>query len=506
MAEKTGNVHFPLFVRGDIDGFIGLFIDNLVNLLLITGLCLSLGFPGSLVFGKILPGTALSVLAGNVFYSWQARKLALRERRLDVTALPYGINTVSLFAYFSFILAPVYLQTKDADMAWKVGVAACFVSGVFEGLGAFVGQRIRGLTPRAALLATLAGIAIVFLALNHTIPLWDKPLIAFIPLAFILVEYFSRVRLPLRIPAGLYALIAGGIVAWGTGAMDGSALVKSVETIGFYVPPFTAPEIIEGFREIVPYLGIAVPMGIMSFFGTLQNIESASAAGDDFPAMPALAMNGIGTMVGSLFGSPFPTTVYIGHPGWKLLGARAGYSVINGAVMTIICFSGFMSVIAGLVPLEAGYPILLWIGIIITAQAFSSTPREHAPAVALGLLPAIASWGLLLLRQFINTGGKYSTGQVDALVSKTLPHMKGIIAFSEGPLLSAMFLTAVGVYLIEKRFLKAFYWVIPLILCSYFGFIHSPAVGIGMAGQVPYGYGLFALVVLGVHFYNRYRK
>jgi hypothetical protein len=30
----------PWFVRGDIDGFIGLFIDNLVNLLIATGLCL----------------------------------------------------------------------------------------------------------------------------------------------------------------------------------------------------------------------------------------------------------------------------------------------------------------------------------------------------------------------------------------------------------------------------------------------------------------------------------
>ncbi len=504
--DKTGaEFHFPLFVKGDIDGFIGLFIDNLVNLLLITGLCLSLGLPAGLVFGKILPGTALAVLAGNLFYAYQARKLAIKEKRLDVTALPYGINTVSLFAFFSFILAPVYLQTRDADLTWKVGVSCCFISGVFEGLGAFIGARIRKITPRAALLSTLAGIAIVFIALNHTIPLWDRPLIAFVPLAFILIEYFSHAKLPFRIPAGMYALCAGGIIAWTMGAMDKNALIKSTETISVYFPAFTAVELVQGIRDVVPYLGISIPMGIMAFFGTLQNIESAAAAGDEYPAMPALAMNGIGTIVGSFFGSPFPTTVYIGHPGWKLMGARAGYSIINGAVITFICFTGFMSVIASIIPLEAGYPILLWIGIIITAQAFSSTPREHAPAVALGLLPAIASWGLTLLRQFINAGGKYSTEEMNTIVSTTLPHLKGIIAFSEGPLLSAMFLTAVGVYLIEKQFLKAFYWVLPLILCSYFGFIHSSSVGIGMAGQVPSGYTVFALVVLLVYFYNRLR-
>lgn len=502
MKAEEREFHVPLMVRGDIDGFIGLFIDNLVNLLLITGLCLSLGMSAELVFGRILPGTALSVLAGNLFYAWQARRLAASERRTDVTALPYGINTVSLFAYFSFIIAPVYLQTRDATLAWKVGVAACLVSGVFEGLGAFVGERLRRITPRAALLSTLAGIAIAFIALNHVFPLWEKPLIAFVPLAFILIEYFSRAKLPLRIPAGLYALVFGGAIAWGTGAMDGGALARSLEGVAVYIPSPAVAELVQGFGDILPYLGIAIPMGILSFFGTLQNIESAVAAGDEFPATPALAMNGIGTMVGALFGSPFPTTVYIGHPGWKALGARSGYSVINGAVMTVICMTGLIGVIASLVPLEAGYPILLWIGIVITAQAFQSTPREHAPAVALGLLPATASWGLSLLRQYVNAGGARPAGEVDALIATALPHLRGILAFAEGPLLSAMFLTAVGVYLIEKDFLKAFYWTLPLAVCSWFGLVHSSSVGLGMGGWIPAGYSLFALVVLITHLYT----
>lgn len=502
MNEEAKGFRLPLMVRGDIDGFIGLFIDNLVNLLLITGLCMSLGMGADLVFGRILPGTALSVLAGNIFYSWQARRLARREGRDDVTALPYGINTVSLFAYFSFIIAPVYLQTKDAALAWKVGVAACLVSGVFEGLGAFVGERLRRVTPRAALLSTLAGIAIAFIALNHVFPLWEKPLIAFVPLAFILIEYFSRARLPFGIPAGLYALVCGGAIAWGMGAMDAGALVRSLDGVALCLPSPAFAEMVRGLSDILPYLSVAVPMGILSFFGTLQNIESAAAAGDEFPATPALAMNGVGTVVGALFGSPFPTTVYIGHPGWKALGARSAYSVINGAVMTVLCISGLIGVIASLIPLDAGYPILLWIGIVITAQAFQSTPREHAPAVALGLMPAIASWGLSLLRQYAGAGGSRPAAEVDALIASTLPHLKGILAFAEGPLLSAMFLTAVGVYLIERDFLKAFYWTLPPAVCSWFGLIHSSAVGFGTAGWVSAGYALFALVVLATYAYR----
>lgn len=495
----------PFFVRGDFDGFIGLFIDNLVNLLIITGLCLSIGMDERLIFGRILPATALSVLAGNIFYAWQSRRLARREQRLDVTALPYGINTVSLLAFFSLIIMPVYVQTKDAELAWQVGVMSCLISGIFEGLGAFFGDFLRRISPRAALLATLAGIAIAFIALDHTIKIWDKPVIAFIPLALILVEYFSHVRLPFRIPAGFYALFLGSLIAWTTGAMDGAALTKSIDQISLHVPDFALFSIFtaDNMARMVPYLSISVPMGLMSFFGTLQNIESASAAGDTYRAMPALAMNGAGTVVGALFGSPFPTTVYIGHPGWKGLGARSGYSVLNGAVITLICFTGLMSVVVSLIPLEAGYPILLWIGVVITAQAFQTTPGEHAPAVALGLMPAIAAWGLSLLRQFVNAGGGKPVEETNRIIAATLPHLKGILVFAEGPLFSAMFLTGVAVYIIEKNFLRAFYWTLPLIAFSWLGLIHSPAVGWGMAGMVPLGYGLFAGVLLLVWVYER---
>lgn len=497
---------YPVFVKGDIDGFIGLFIDNLVNLLIITGLCLSIGMPSSLVFGRMLPGTATAVLAGNIFYSWQAHRLARREGRSDVTALPYGINTVSLFAFFSLIIAPVYIQTKDADFAWKVGVISCFVSGFFEGIGAFFGDRLRKLTPRAALLSTLAGIAISFIALDQTIKIWDRPIIALIPLALIMSEYFSHVKLPFRIPAGFYALAIGSVIAWSTGAMNTARLMQSTGEVSIYIPGFFLLDIINGvsIRDILPYLSISIPMGIMAFFGTLQNIESASAAGDTYPAMPTLAMNGIGTIIGSFFGSPFPSTVYIGHPGWKGLGARSGYSIINGAVMTVICFTGLMSVIVSAIPLEAGFPILLWIGVIITAQAFQTTPREHAPAVALGLMPAIASWGLTLLRQFVNAEGKFSTAEMNDIIAKTLPHLKGILVFSEGALFSAMFLSAVAVYLIEKDFLKAFFWAIPLIVFSYFGFIHSHEIGLCAAGEITLGYMLFSITLLLIYLYNRF--
>ncbi|MGD1048465.1 MAG: NCS2 family permease, partial [Candidatus Krumholzibacteriaceae bacterium] len=128
----------PWFVKGDIDGFFGLAIDNLIQFLLIATLCpLIAGIPAAFVYSRVLPGAALSVVFGNVFYSWQAHRLAVREKRHDVTAIPYGINTVSLFAYLIFIMGPVYRETGSYDLAWRAGLLACLGSGLIEFGGAF---------------------------------------------------------------------------------------------------------------------------------------------------------------------------------------------------------------------------------------------------------------------------------------------------------------------------------------------------------------------------------
>ena len=140
---------FRWWHKGDLDGFFGLFIDNLIQLILISVLCTYvLGMPGELIYGRILPGVAVSLLVGNIFYAFQARALSRRTGRADVTALPYGVNTVSLFAYVLFVMKPVVEQTHDVDLAWKAGLAACVGSGLIELGGAFVAGWVKRITPR----------------------------------------------------------------------------------------------------------------------------------------------------------------------------------------------------------------------------------------------------------------------------------------------------------------------------------------------------------------------
>src|SRR5471030_1358142 len=212
------------FVRGDIDGFFGLALDNLVQLLLIDTLCrFVLGFPPELIYGRVLPGAAVSILVGNIYYAIQAKKLAERTGRTDVCALPYGINTVSLFSHVFLVMLPAKaLATKaglpdPSRVAWQAGLFATFCSGAIELVGAFVAERVRKATPRAALLSTLAGIALGFISLGFLFRTFARPIVGLTTLGVVMLTYFGRVRFKGRIPGGMVAVALGTALCWVTG-------------------------------------------------------------------------------------------------------------------------------------------------------------------------------------------------------------------------------------------------------------------------------------------------
>jgi adenine/guanine/hypoxanthine permease len=526
----------PVFVAGDLDGFFGLAIDNLIQFLLILGLGSAvIGFPISLMLQTVLPGAALSVLIGNLFYSYQSQKLSQRTGRTNVTALPYGINTVSLFAFVFLVMLPVkqaavasgMSQADAALSAWRTGLAACFLSGLIELLGSIVAERIRKATPRAALLSTLAGIAISFIAIDFAIRTFRMPLVALLPLSVILATYFSGIKMPARIPGGAWAVGLGTISAWILAAIPNAETPVNIETLrqsvgklAFYPPIPVIGDLIAGLQNdltakaLVP---VILPMGLFNLLGSLQNIESAEAAGDSYPTAPCLAVNGLGSLAAAMFGSCFPTTIYIGHPGWKGLGARSGYSILNGVFFTVMSLFGLTYLVSALIPIEAGMAIVLWIGIVITAQAFEATPRRHAPAVALGLFPAIAAWGTLILTQTLgaanlDSGNSGLAEQVlqnpQAFASAGL-QIEGLLALSQGFMVTCLIWSAVGACLIERKFGRATIWMLIGATASFFGFIHaghlSPSGGVyhigwatGWRWSLGYALSAFFFSMLGL--------
>ena len=158
------------------------------------------------------------------------------------------------------------------------------------------------------------------------------------------------------------------------------------------------------------------------------------------------------------------------------LGARAGYSILNGVVVTVICLTGAVSLINSLIPMESGIAIVLWIGIIITAQAFAAVPREHTPAVAVGLFPAIAAWGFTVTQgAFIKAGGKtlqdLMTTDPKANVSDFVLH--GMISLQQGYIFTCMILAAISAFLIDRKFATAGVWALIGAFCAMVGLTHA---------------------------------
>jgi AGZA family xanthine/uracil permease-like MFS transporter len=462
--------------RGDLDGFFGLFVDNLLQLLLIFTLCPMLcGIPTEVVIARILPGAALSILIGNLFYAWQAWKLAKQEKREDVTALPYGINTVSLFAYIVFIMAPIYRQTQDATLAWKAGLFACFIGGVMELIGAFVGDLLRRNAPRAALLSSLAGIAITFIAMGFVFQIYATPALGLLPMLLILICYASRLKLPLGLPAGFVAVVIGTVLAVILRTLGIAPAAQSVAStaIGFHPPQWSGGSLFGFLLSDVgwKYMAVIFPMGLFNIIGSLQSLESAEAAGDRFPTRPSLLANGIGSIVAACFGSPFATTLYIGHPGWKAMGARWSYSWLNGSAICLIALLGVVGQVLRFVPLEVTLGILLWIGLVITAQAFQASPQPHALAVATGLIPALAAWLLVQVETALRVAGTDLVSTADRFAPNL--HIRGVIALSQGFLITSVIYGAVMAFVIDRRFKQASAWLMIAALLSAVGLIHA---------------------------------
>ncbi|GMV79428.1 MAG: hypothetical protein AMXMBFR7_06120 [Planctomycetota bacterium] len=470
------------FVRGDIDGFFGLALDNLIQLLVIDGLCRAvIGMPPELIYGRILPGAAVSLLVGNLFYAWQARQLARATGRDDICALPYGINTPSVFVYLFAVLLPARASAEaagaadPAHVAWQAGLVACFGSGLIEFGGAFVAEWLRKASPRAALLSTLAGIALTFISLNFLFRTFASPMVGLATLGVLVASYFGRVRFKGGLPGGLVAVLLGVLLSW----LTGLAPVAGVELkgVGFYPPVPVFGELWEALRgpHALAYFSVILPMGVFNVVGSMQNIESAEAAGDRFPTRSALAANGIGTLAAACFGSCFPTTIYIGHPGWKAMGARAGYSILNAGFMTLLCLSGTLAYVAWAVPIEAGMAIVLYIGIVITAQAFQSTPPAHAPAAVMGLLVGVGAYASFLIGSTLRIAGHAQAYDAALYVAfeRGDIYLRGVLALEQGMIFSAMILAAAFVHVIEREWRRAALWCLAgAVLCAC-GLMHA---------------------------------
>jgi AGZA family xanthine/uracil permease-like MFS transporter len=490
---STGQFKLPLWRSSEINAYSGLFINLLVNVLTITILCSGVvNIPTSKVTSTILPALGVELLVGNIFYFWLAKRLAEKEGRDDVAAMPYGPSVPHMFIVTLVIMLPTYLRTHDPLKAWEAGLAWAFIIGLIILAGAFVGPTIRRLTPRAALLGTLAGISITFISMRPAAQMWEATWIALPVLMLIIVGFVAGVRLPGNFPIGLAALLLGTAIGWIGGYMHPADVSAAAKDIAFGLPSLNIDMLGHGLSAISPLLATAIPLGIYNFTEAMTNVESAAAAGDSYNLRHVLLADGTGAVVGAALGSPFPPAVYIGQPGWKEAGGRLTYSLACGATIFVLCIAGLFPLLAAILPIPAIVPVLLYIGLVIGAQAFRVVPRAHYAAIVLAMIPNIAAWASGQIDNALGAAGTSAAHIGEAKLSSAGVVYDGLHLLGNGAVLAGMVLGAIGVFLIDRRFYHAAAFCLVGAGLSIIGLIHGDKVHLFSNPKVALGYALAA--------------
>jgi AGZA family xanthine/uracil permease-like MFS transporter len=456
----------------------------------------------------MVPGTAFGVLVGDLLYTWLAFRLAARQSRQNVCAMPFGIDTPSMFALSFGVVGPAYALHHDAQEAWSVGMAVLVIMGVAKIVTAFFGEAIRRALPRPALLGALAAAAvclIMFFSLNKII---DEPIGGLLALGLVLLVLVGGVKLPWRVPAVAASVVMGTLayqiaIKFGyqppqmaTGGEAGMILALPMPTLAF----------MNGMSLAWHYIPLAIPVALATVIGGIDNTESAAVSGDQYSTRSILLIEGCATLVAALCGGVIQNTPYIGHSAFKDMGSRAGYTLATGLFIGIGAATGLIGVLIAALPESVVVPVLVFIGMEMSEQAAATTQPRHLKALGLAMVPAIA----YLVN--VELGGVHlDIASLDAHTQRTL-HI--LTMLGNGFIITAMLWASWLIWVVDHRLLRAAGIAALCGLLTLCGLIHSPFPDgriflpwqNGVPAQVFHlaiGYGLLALLCAALSPSNR---
>jgi AGZA family xanthine/uracil permease-like MFS transporter len=467
---------------GDVNAFCGLALDNIANLVLTVSLLqVTVQFPASFVLSYMIPGTALGVLLGDLWFTRMAFRLARRTGG-QVTAMPLGLDTPSTIGMILFVLGPAFLDARArgldelaaAHFAWRIGMCAMIASGLFKLACALVSNSLRSTLPRAGLLGSLTAIALVLISFLPLLEILHLPIVGILSLAVVLATLVAHLRFPGGIPGALGALLLA-MAAYYALLMLGHLPTagESHELTDLLDIRWPLPTLvwIESFRESLPYLPVVLPFALATVVGGIDCTESAAAAGDEYNAGEVVATEAIATLAAGLCGGVIQTTPYIGHPAYKKMGGRAAYTLATALFIGGAGIFGYFAAIYEFIPRAAIFPILVFVGLEITAQSFRATALRHYPAVALACVPALGYLALIFVDPLVRQLGFAKLDPSQQVQIQTLRVLAG------GFILTSLLWASLLASLIDRRLRRAAAYAGVAALFSLFGIIHSPFAG-----------------------------
>ena len=475
---------------GDVNAFFGLMLDNVMNLVILAGILIFVfGFPEDLVYRRMFPGTALGVMFGDLVYTWMAFRLAKKEGRSDVTAMPLGLDAPSTIGMAFTVLGPAYLAAKArmpaheaAISAWHVGMACMILIGLFKVGMSFVGGAIQRTMPGAGLLGSLAGIGIALMGVLQLGDILLEPVVGMISLAIIFYALIARLRLPFNAPGVLASVVVGAGVYYLMRAMGVLQHPLPPPTLSFPIG-FPVPSLgfVDGMQvALTQYIPMAIPFAILTVVGGINVTESARLAGDDYRTRDILLTEAIATLIAGVCGGVSQSTPYIGHPAYKAMGGRAAYTLACALFVGLGGMLGYIPLMAKILPLACLAPILIFVAYDIVAQSFHATPPSHAAAVCFAIFPSVAQLLRITLDKANSTGLFLRSALEPAVVAEQAKIPLGFadnfgvfVMLANGFILTAMLWGAFLAFLIDHRFAAS---SVTLAICSalsFFGVIHS---------------------------------
>jgi len=211
-------------------------------------------------------------------------------------------------------------------------------------------------------------------------------------------------------------------------------------------------------------LPVALPFALATIIGGIDCTESAAAAGDEYDTRTILLTEGVASFLAGLFGGVIQTTPYIGHPAYKAMGGRAAYTLANALFVGAAGLFGLFAVLFRWLPEPAMFPILVFVGLDITAQSFRATESRHYPAIALGILPTLAYLVSIFVK---NLGVAIPAGEA-ALMVQTLRSL------GNGFIVTGMLWAAALAALLDGHLRRSAAYFAVAGVCAFFGVIHSP--------------------------------
>jgi AGZA family xanthine/uracil permease-like MFS transporter len=500
MAESPQNnsPRWWALERGDIDATVAQVGFNVAQMIIPAFLLLPVGISMGYSVAHLLPGYALGFFAGSLGLAALAVGLAKREGRSNVTAHVYINNVPGIIAYTLSIMLPVYLQTRDQELAWRVGAAAVIWTGIIKLVAAPFAGAIRNLIPRPATMTVFGAAMYTYLALVLLQRVFDQPLVGIVALVIVATAVLANVPITkARVPPFLVAWLVPLAIGWSI------HYIRPVwQGMSLQLPFVRTPGLLQAMGLSIPYLSVIAPMAIYQVLQDIASVEGGNSAGDDYDARLVVACDGLGTLLCGAGGSTITPVVAALHPPYKMMGARIGFCFWTAVIFLAVVMSGLSLFMAQLFPWAILAAMIAYVSVGVGRATLHRVDHKYLNAVLLGLvLPAGAVVSSAVSSALPALKLSIANPEVQAALNRSI-YWSSIQGLGNGFLFLVLVVSALITEMIDRNFGRAAVWCLIASAFSWFGLMHSPVLHWGAQPMYAAGWLAAAFIVFSARWWR----